>query len=334
MSYRKLADALNFLEVPTPRGGHWFPSSVKNAMSTLGVTFETVLGANPPREQKRAVGGLPVRPNRAERHAVRHLYRLSGNPRGRRQKAAADILFMRDRGASTSEIARVLCLSPASVRAVSRRYPQWEVNDPAIKELVLARHAAGQGPRPIARALGLELRQVQRIIGLARWEVVKTRKRVAPLSKERRAAILTLRRQGRTGLEILAELGIETEPEKGQVYRFLRRRARHEPELAFRKPPELADEIRAAQTEAKSAEEYIRDDYFPRAYWTEKSNTPPPEVAQVVKLLEEGQPIAEIVFRTGLPRNRVKYIRAALQSGRLRTSVLAGPPRSKRAGSS
>ena len=32
-SYWKLADALNYLEVPAPRGGHWHPSSAKNLMS-------------------------------------------------------------------------------------------------------------------------------------------------------------------------------------------------------------------------------------------------------------------------------------------------------------
>ena len=45
-SYPKLADALNFVEVPAPRGGHW-SSSVKNAMSTVNVTFASVLGGTP-----------------------------------------------------------------------------------------------------------------------------------------------------------------------------------------------------------------------------------------------------------------------------------------------
>jgi len=195
-----------------------------------------------------------------------------------------------------------------------------------------ARHATGEVPRQIARALGLELRQVHRLIGAAQWQVIRTRKRVPPLSEERRAAILALRRQGKTGLEIFAELGIETEPERRQAYRFLRRQAQHEPGLAFREPPALADELAAAKSEAKPPEDYIRrDDYFPFEYWDDKWNAPqPPEVAQVAKLLEEGQPIAEIVFRTDVKRNRVKYIREALQSGRLRTTELVGPPRSNK----
>jgi DNA invertase Pin-like site-specific DNA recombinase len=89
-SYRKLADALNHLEVKAPRGGHWYPTSVTNAMATAGVAFATLLGGAAARDQKPAVEGLPVRPNRAERHAVRHLYRLSGKPRGRVQRATPD----------------------------------------------------------------------------------------------------------------------------------------------------------------------------------------------------------------------------------------------------
>ena len=52
-------------------------------------------------------------------------------------------------------------------------------------------------------------------------------------------------------------------------------------------------------------------------YWADKWTAPlPPEVAQAVELLRQGQPIVEVVDRTGLPRGRVKYIRAALQAGR------------------
>ncbi|MGA8761063.1 MAG: hypothetical protein WB611_32965, partial [Stellaceae bacterium] len=42
----------------------------------------------------------------------------------------------------------------------------------------------------------------------------------------------------------------------------------------------------------------------------------PPEIVQAVELLKQGKPIVEVVDRTGLSRNRVKYIRAALQAGR------------------
>jgi DNA invertase Pin-like site-specific DNA recombinase len=331
-SYRKLADALNFLEVPAPRGGHWYPSSAKNLMSALGVTFASVLGSAPVPDQKLPpVEGLPLRPNRAERQAVRRLYRLPGNPRGRRQKATADILFMRDRDVTTDDIARVLCLSRAAVRAVSRQHPRWEINDPALKEQVLARHAGGEGPRKIARTLGLGLRQVLRPIGVAQWQVIRSGKRVAALTEDRRAAILDLRRQGKTGLEIFAELGIDTEAERRQAYRFLRRQARHEPGLGLREPPALSDEISANQSEGKHPEDYIRDDYFPAEYWADKWKTPqPPEVAQVAKLLEAGQPIAEIVFRTGLTRNRVKYIRAALQSGRMQSTSFSSRRRPRK----
>jgi DNA invertase Pin-like site-specific DNA recombinase len=322
-SYRKLADALNFLEVPAPSGGYWYPSSVKNVMSTLNVTFASVLGGTPACAQKPAVEGLPRRPDRRERQAVRRLYRLPGNLRGRRQKATADVLFMRDRGATNADIARVLCLSRASVRAIIRQYPRWEIDDKAVKEQVLARHAAGEGPRKIARTRGLELRQVHRLIGVAQWQVIRSGKRVPALTEDRRAAILDLRRQRKTGLEIFAELGIDTEPERRQAYRFLRRQARHEPGLAFREPPALADEIAAAKIAAKRPEDYIRrDDYFLVEYWADKWNAQPPEVAEVARLLEEGQPIAEIVLRTGLTRSRVKYIRAALQSGRMRSTKL------------
>ena len=188
ISYRKLADALNFIEVAAPRGGHWYPSSVRNAMATAGVTFTSLLGGAAARDQKPAVEGLPVRPNCSERHAVRRLYRLHGNPRGRVQKATPDILFMRDWGATIDNIARVLCLSRATIRAVLRRYPRWEIHDPAVTEQVLARHAAGEGAREIARALGLEIRQVLRLIGVTRWQAKPTRKRAEPLAEDRRAS--------------------------------------------------------------------------------------------------------------------------------------------------
>jgi len=241
----------------------------------------------------------------------------------RGQKATPDMLFMRDRGATTDDIARVLCVSRAGVRAVLRRYPRWEIDDPTVVEQVLARHAAGEGARTIARGLGLKIRQVRRLIGVAQWQVKPTRGHVAPLAEDRRAAILALRRQGKTGPEIFAELGIETEPERGQIRRFLRLHARRESALALRNPPKLTDEIAAAKSEAKPPQDYIRDDYFPAEYWADKCNSPPPpEVAQAVVLLQEGQPIVEIVARTGLPRGRVKYIRAALRDGRMQTEGL------------
>jgi hypothetical protein len=98
--------------------------------------------------------------------------------------------------------------------------------------------------------------------------------------------------------------------------------------LALRNPPALADEIAAAKSEAKPPEDYIRqDDYYLLRYWADKWASPPsPEVVQVAELLQEGQPIAEIVVRTGLTRGRVKYIRSALQSGRIRAEGFAASP--------
>jgi hypothetical protein len=328
-SYRKLTDALNFLEVETPRHKDWHASSVRNAMATAGVTFTSLLGGAAVRDQKPAIEGLPVRPNRSERHAVRRLYRLRGNPRGSVQKATPDILFMRDSGATIDSIARVLCLSPASIRAVFRRYPRWEIHDPAVTEQILARHAVGEGAREIARALGLEIRQVRRLIGVTRSQAKPTRKRVEPLAEDRRVAILALRREGKTGLEIYAELGVETERERVQIRRFLQRQARREPELALRSRPLLTNEIDAARSEGQAPEDYTRrEDYYPLEYWAKKWNSPPtPEIAQVAMLLDEGQPIAEIVLRTGLNRGRVKRIRAALRDGRMRAVELdAAPP--------
>jgi DNA invertase Pin-like site-specific DNA recombinase len=318
-SYRKLADALNFLEVETPRHKDWHASSVRNAMATAGVSFASLLGGTAARNQKPAVKGLPVRPNRSERHAVRHLYQLHGNPRGHVQKATPDVLFMRDRGATIDSIACVLCLSRASIRTVIRRYPRWEIHDPAVAEKVLARHAAGEGAREIARALGLEIPQVRRLIGVTRWQTKPTRKRAEPLAEDRRAAILALRRQGKTGLQIYAKLGIETERERAQIRQFLLRQAQREPDLALRNPPVLTNEIEAAKSEAQAPQDYSRrEDYYPLEYWAKKWDLPPtPEITQVAMLLDEGQPIAEIVLRTGLARRRIKYIRAALRDGRM-----------------
>ena len=49
-SYRQVADALNYLEVETPRNKGWHPTSVKNAMATTAppICCLCVIGAQPP----------------------------------------------------------------------------------------------------------------------------------------------------------------------------------------------------------------------------------------------------------------------------------------------
>ena len=314
-SYQRLADSLNYLEVKTPRGGHWHASSVRNTMAAANVSFAGLCTAAKARDLKPVGQPLPRRPDRTERQTVRRLYRLPADPRGRVQKAIADILFMRDRGMAAGQIARVLCLGLAGVRRVIKQYPQLEIDDRLVIEKILARHAGGEDARKIAHALGLELRQVRRVIGQRR--IKRPRKRVRPLAQDRKAAILESRRQGKTGQEIFAELGVDTEPERVQIRRFLRRQARREPALALLNPPALTDEIAAAKSEAKTPAEYVRDDYYLQEYWDKRWQSPlPPEVVQAVELLRQGQPIVEVASRTGLPRERVKYLRAALQSGR------------------
>src|SRR5262249_43018330 len=137
-SLRKIAEALNYLEVETPRCKDWHPSSVKNAMSVLNMTIGGVHGDKVP-EQMPAVGELPVRPDRDERLAIRRRYGLPGKSRGRVQRAIPDILFMRDQVITADGIARVLALSTKGVKAVLKRYPRWEIDDPAVIEQVLAR---------------------------------------------------------------------------------------------------------------------------------------------------------------------------------------------------
>ena len=268
-------------------------------------------------DQKSASEPLPQRPNRRERQVVRLRYGLRGKPRGRVQRAVPDILFMRDQGWVVDDIARVLRLGRDGVTAVVKRYPRWKIDDPAVVEQILARHAAGASSRKIARNLGLDLKEVRRLILIEQRPVKPARKRILPLSEDCKVAILALRRQGKSGLEIFAELGVETEPERVQIRRFLRRQARVDPELALRNPPALTDEISVAKDGTKSAADYVRQDYHPGRYWDDKWKSPlPPEIVQAVELLKQGQSIAEVVDRTGLPRGRVKYIRAALQAGR------------------
>jgi hypothetical protein len=107
-------------------------------MSVLNMTIDSVRGDKAP-EQMPAVGGLPVRPNRDERLAVRRRYGLPGKSRGRMHRASPDILFMRDQGVTADSIARLLSLRPKGVKAVLKRYPRWEIDDPAVIEQVLAR---------------------------------------------------------------------------------------------------------------------------------------------------------------------------------------------------
>jgi hypothetical protein len=159
---------------------------------------------------------------------------------------------------------------------------------------------------------------VRRLTQIEHRRVKPPRKRVTPLADDRKAAILALRRQGKTGPEIFADLRVDSEPERVQIRRFLQRRAHLEPALALRNAPALTDEIARARSKVKPSADYVRrDDYYLLQYWADKWTSPlPPEVVQAVELLRQGQPIVEVVDRTGLPRGRVKYIRAALQAGR------------------
>jgi putative DNA-invertase from lambdoid prophage Rac len=317
-SYRQVADALNYLGVETPRGGHWHPSSVKNLMAAAGLSFASLCTAAAIRDRNLEIETLPKRPTRTERQAVRRRYGLPAKPRGRVQKAAADILFLRDGGMAADDIARMLGLGRNGVRAIVQRYPRWDIDDPEVIEEVMGRYAAGEDSRKIARTLGLDLKQVRRLTQIRQRRVKPPRKRLPPLAEDRRAEILALRRQGKTGPEIFAELGVDTEQEQNQIRRFLLRRARGEPALALGHSPVLTDEIAAAKSEAKPPADYVRpDDYYLQQYWNDKWKSPlPPEVVRAIELLEQGKPIVEVVDRTGLPRGRVKYIRAALQAGR------------------
>jgi putative DNA-invertase from lambdoid prophage Rac len=317
-SYRQLADALNYLAVETPRGGRWHPSSVKNVMAAARLSFGSLHTSAAIRDRNLEIETLPQRPTRTERQAVRRRYGLPATPRGRVQKAAADILFLRDGGMAADDIARMLGLGRNGVRAIVQRYPRWDIEDPAVIEQVLARYAAGDDSRKIARTLGLDLKQVRRLTQIQQRLVKPPRKRVPPLAEDRKAAILALRRQGKTGPEIFAEIEVDTEQERVQIRRFLLRRARGEPALALGHSPVLTDEIAAAKREAKPPADYVRrDDYYLQQYWDDRWKSPlPPEVVRAIELLEQGKPIVEVVDRAGLPRGRVKYIRAALQAGR------------------
>ena len=219
---------------------------------------------------------------------------------------------------AADDIARMLGLGRNGVRAIVQRYPRWDIEDPAVIEQVLARYAAGDDSRKIARTLGLDLKQVRRLTQIQQRLVKPPRKRMPPLAEDRKAAILALRRQGKTGPEIFAEIEVDTEQERVQIRRFLLRRARREPALALGHSPVLTDEIAAAKSEAKPPADYVRrDDYYLQQYWDDRWRSPlPPEVVRAMELLEQGKPIVEVVDRTGLPRGRVKYIRAALQAGR------------------
>jgi hypothetical protein len=287
-------------------------------MAAANVSFASLCSAGVGRYKKLATQSLPQRPNRTEHQTIRRRYRLPANSRGPVQKAAVDILFLRDGGMEADDIARMLCLGRTGVRAIIKRYQRWNIDDPAVIEQVLARYAAGEDSRKIARGLGLQLKQVRRLTQIEQFRVKPPRKRVSPFADDRKAAVLALRRQGKTGLEIFAELGVDTEPERVQIRRFLRRRAHREPALALRNPPALTDEIATAKSEAPPPANYVRrDDYYMLEYWADKWTAPlPPEVAQAVELLRQGQPIVEVVDRTGLSRGKVKYLLAALQAGR------------------
>jgi DNA invertase Pin-like site-specific DNA recombinase len=317
-TYRQVADALNCLEVPAARGGNWHQQSVKNTMAVLNLTFDNVRQAAA-RDLKVVPGELPRRASRSERQKLCKRYDLPTRRRGSVQKATPDILFMRDRGSSAEQISRMLCVSLKAVKQVIKQYPPWKLDDPVLVDRILAAHASGEDARKIAHAVGLDVKTVRRVIGVPERLVKYPRKRQPPLAEDRRAAILALRREGKTGAEIYAELGVRTERERQQIRRFLRQQARQQPALALRSPPFLNDEIAAAKHEAKPPEDAVRQDLFYLTdYWEKKWEEPQsPQVELAVKLLGEGLPIVEVVARTELLRGRVKYLAAALRDGRM-----------------
>jgi DNA invertase Pin-like site-specific DNA recombinase len=223
-SYRQLADALNCLELATPRDGRWHPSSVRNVMAVLNIRFRnspTVgvvqIADEPP---------LPQRPDKPQRRVLRIFYGLPEQVRGVLQKVTPDILFMRDAGFTAEVIARILGVSRTSVVSIVKRYPSTRAADALIKERVLRRCSGGQSPQQIAKALGLDRGEVVYLIGVERRRVRPPRKAAAPLSAERQRAILASQASGKRPVDILLELGIDNKRERRQVRQWLARHKR------------------------------------------------------------------------------------------------------------
>ena len=167
-SYGKLADALNFHGVPTPRGGSWHPTSVKNCVAALGFRLTELINLEcrsrplPDNDQRMSHG--PQRPSRGERQQIRERYGLPSNPRGKVQKLLPDIIALRDQEAGVEPIARMLGISEISVKAVIKRYPLTlgcSAERKMTKKIVKA-YATGQQPTEIAKALGISFPGVKR----------------------------------------------------------------------------------------------------------------------------------------------------------------------------
>lgn len=124
-SYGKLADALNFHKVPTPRDGSWHPTSVKNCLAALGFRLTELIHLGrpsaSPSDADKLLGACPQRPSQSERHRIRERYGLPSNPRGKVQKLLPDIIAFRDQKATVAQIANVLGISEVSVKAVLKK---------------------------------------------------------------------------------------------------------------------------------------------------------------------------------------------------------------------
>jgi transposase-like protein len=184
-SYGKLADALNFHGVPTPRSGSWYPTSVKNCLAALGfrltelVNLECCTRPLPDTDQQLSHG--PQRPSRGERQQIRERYGLPSNPRGKVQKLLPDIIALRDQEAGVGPIARILGISEISVKAVIKRYPATlgRSAEQKMTDKVVKAYATGQQPTEIAKALGISVPGVKHRLRQAQKPLERTPRKVA-----------------------------------------------------------------------------------------------------------------------------------------------------------
>jgi DNA-directed RNA polymerase specialized sigma24 family protein len=172
--YREVARILNASDRPSPRGGRWHASSVRNAMRAAERSFPAKPKAAPPVDHPAPVPQIRiVRPaSQRERQVVRERYReamaaLAAPRLGPVQKQAAQILAYKAEGLSAAGIARVLGVSLSPVLRVLRaaglagpqQTTQARLREKTREKILLLRRKGNSGEQ-IARELNLPVGRV------------------------------------------------------------------------------------------------------------------------------------------------------------------------------
>jgi len=233
-SYRQLAIMLNAYNVPTPRGGRWHPSSVRNVMESAGLRRVSAPdGKGGVAEPLQLPTGLPFPslrpPDRAERTRIAQKYNLAAATVRRHSKTVRlwpDILAYHERGVPNDRIGHIVGVNVHTVEAVlarfvtnrgstsvfdSAQYEGCDTSNERERELgrrIVDLRRQGLSGRAIASELNVGIRKVYTVVRAASPREPGLALQRGRASDTEIARILSLRRQHKSVAVISREVGV------------------------------------------------------------------------------------------------------------------------------